>query len=676
MGLLTPLFLIGLAALAVPVLLHLIQREKKHVVHFPSLMFLQKIPYESVRRRSIRHWLLLMMRLAALALVVLAFARPFFKRPPDMAAAQDGGREVVVLLDRSYSMSYGDRWTRALAAATDAINGLGGSDRASVVLFASGAEVALRSTSDKSRLNAAVATAQPSSGATRYGPALKLAGSILAESSLPRREVILVSDFQRSGWQGTEGVRLPMGAVLTPISIGDGNVSNFAVTPVSIERSTFSGQQRAAVTAGVVNHSADARPVSVALEIDGRAVQTRQLSVEAHSSTSVTFDPVTVAPPAMRASIRIPEDGMAADNAFHFVVAPGLPVKVIVAQRAGGNSGLYLSRALNVGESPRFDVVVKDPDAVNADDLRTTAVVILNDVNLAPSTADRFVRFVEGGGGLLIAAGPKSQWPDDRAPILPAVLKDPVDRMRREPSRLVGLEYGHSIFEPFRAPRAGDFAAARFYGYRTLEPLPGSTILARFDDGSAALVEKRTGSGRVVVWASSLDVAWNDLALKPVYLPFVHQIARYLAAYREPAAWMTVGDVLDPARAGMPSKATIGGVVSPAGKALSIDGEGDVLALEEHGFYELRDQTGRSSLVVPVAANVDLSESDLTPMDPRELAAASTTRAADESLAATLADQEMTDQEREASQRIWWYLLFAGAILLAAETIVSNRTVT
>ncbi len=79
MTFLTPLFLIALAGLAVPVLLHLIQRERKQVVQFPSLMFLRRIPYQSVRRRRIRHWLLLMMRLAALALIVLAFARPFFR---------------------------------------------------------------------------------------------------------------------------------------------------------------------------------------------------------------------------------------------------------------------------------------------------------------------------------------------------------------------------------------------------------------------------------------------------------------------------------------------------------------------------------------------------------------------------------------------------------------------
>ena len=139
MSLLTPLFLVALAGLAIPVLLHLIQKERKNVVQFPSLMFLRRIPYQSVQRRRIRHWLLLAMRLAALALIVLAFARPFFRRQDVGAAAASGAREVVVLVDRSYSMEYGDHWQRALSAARDAINGLNPSDRGSIVLFASGA---------------------------------------------------------------------------------------------------------------------------------------------------------------------------------------------------------------------------------------------------------------------------------------------------------------------------------------------------------------------------------------------------------------------------------------------------------------------------------------------------------------------------------------------------------
>mgnify|MGYP002151898532 CR=1 FL=1 len=62
MSFLSPLLFLGLATLAVPVLVHLIQRERKRVIEFPSLMFVQKIPYQSVRRRRIRHWPLLLMR--------------------------------------------------------------------------------------------------------------------------------------------------------------------------------------------------------------------------------------------------------------------------------------------------------------------------------------------------------------------------------------------------------------------------------------------------------------------------------------------------------------------------------------------------------------------------------------------------------------------------------------
>src|SRR5216684_8079923 len=98
MAFLTPFFLLGLSAIAIPVLIHLIQREKKRVIEFPSLMFVRRIPYQSVRRRRIRHWALLMLRAAAIALIVAAFARPFLRRDAAAAVAGGGAREIVVLL--------------------------------------------------------------------------------------------------------------------------------------------------------------------------------------------------------------------------------------------------------------------------------------------------------------------------------------------------------------------------------------------------------------------------------------------------------------------------------------------------------------------------------------------------------------------------------------------------
>jgi hypothetical protein len=181
MQFLAPLFFAALAGLAIPVLLHLTQREKKQIVRFPSLMFVRRIPYQSVRRRKIQHWFLLMVRMAALAMIIFAFARPLLDSG-SVPTAGANAREVVVLLDTSYSMGFGDRWTRAQAAARDQLSKLNASDRGSVVLFGSGADIQLRSTGEKSRLQATVDSATPSPSSTRFSPALKVAGSILAES--------------------------------------------------------------------------------------------------------------------------------------------------------------------------------------------------------------------------------------------------------------------------------------------------------------------------------------------------------------------------------------------------------------------------------------------------------------------------------------------------------------
>src|SRR3954453_13204596 len=270
MAFLTPLVFLGLAAIAIPVLVHLIQREKKRVVEFPSLMFVQKIPYQSVRRRRIRHWFLLLMRAAAIALIVAAFARPFFPQGAAAAVAAAGGsREIVILLDQSASMGYGDQWQRARDAARSAVNSLGTGDRATVVLFGRNAEESIRATADRGRLDAAIGAAKLTGGGTRYGPALKLAESILARSGMQRREAILISDFQKSGWSGAEDVHFGDGMTLTPVSVATSNPSNAAVPSVTFAPSPFPNQERVVVTAGITTRSNEpANNVPVALEVD------------------------------------------------------------------------------------------------------------------------------------------------------------------------------------------------------------------------------------------------------------------------------------------------------------------------------------------------------------------------------------------------------------------------
>ncbi|HEY6361859.1 MAG TPA: BatA domain-containing protein [Vicinamibacterales bacterium] len=671
MNFLAPLFFAALAGLAIPVLIHLIQREKKQIQQFPSLMFLRQIPYKSIQRRRIHNWLLLIVRMTALALIIAAFARPFFEGADPLAGTQ-GAREVVILLDQSYSIGYSDRWERARAAANAAVNGLGPNDRGSLVLFSTGAEIVLRNSVDKAPLTSAIGAARTGAGATRYAPALKVAGSLLAESGLPRREVVLISDFQRNGWRGEEGSRLPPGTVLTPVPItGPLDQPNVSVTAVSLARSMFSNQERVAVTAAVVNRSTrSANGGTLTLEVGGRGIQSKTLDVDGDGTASVTFDPFTVTARNMRGTVRIGSDGLAADNAFHFIVSPAEPVRIILVDRGSASAGLFLNRALAIGDAPRFETAARQPDAVTEDDLRRASVVVMNDVTVPAAFGRRLARFVENGGGLLVALGPRATWPQD-ADVLPAALLQPVDRTRGDSARIGALEFGHPVFEPFRAPRSGDFAPTRFYGYRAVKPVEGAQVLARFDAGAPALLERRVGNGRVLLWTSTLDLSWSDLPLKPIYLPFVHQAVRHLAAYAQPAPWLTVGQVLDPT-AGVVRGATPAGrvAVTPSGRRVPLDEEGsEVLSLSESGFYAVRGESSDTELAV-VASNVDPAESDLTSMDPKEIVAAT--------LGAPTGAQgggglPMTPEAQEGSQRLWWYLLVAGILLLAADTLLSNR---
>ncbi len=669
MSFLAPLFLLGLTALAVPVVIHLIQRERRTIVPFPSLMFLRRIPYKSVRRRRIRHWALLALRLVALALIIAAFARPFV--PGAGAAGVAGGaRDIVVLLDRSFSMGYADTWTRAQAAARQVIDQLRPDDRASLILFGGDVQVVTRSSNDRASLAAAIQAAQPGPGATRYGAALKLAGSLLAGSTMPRREVVLVSDFQRAGWEPDQTLRLPSGVTLTPVSVRADEIANLAATPVTVQREMFSGRERVVITAGVLNRGAQPVPdAEVTLEIDGRAVQSARVSAGGNGSTSTTFQPVTLTAPNTRASIRLPEDRLARDNVFHFVLSPSEPLPVVLLTRSSARDDtLYLTRALAIGDRPRFDVSVRTGDDVPAD--ARARVVIVYDMPVSPGAAGRLVRFVEAGGGLVVVFGPRSSWPAQEAEVLPGVPGSTIDRTRGAPASLTALEYGHAVFEPFRAPRSGDFSAARFYGYHALAARPDAAVLARFDDGTPALAERRLGTGRVLAWTSTLDLDWSDLPLKPVFLPFVHQVVRHVAAYREQPTSLTVGQVMDlSGRAADRERVAL----APGGRRVPIpSGQAGLLELTEQGFYEIRDRDAKTVQNAQViASNVELAESDLTPVDPQDIVA-SVGGAGPGGSGRTTAEVPPAEAQEQA-QRIWWYLLFAGILLLTAETWLAHR---
>jgi hypothetical protein len=525
---------------------------------------------------------------------------------------------------------------------------------------------------DRSPLSAAIAAAKPGSGATRFAPALKVAGGILAESTLPRREVVLISDFQRGGWRGEdEGIRLPQGTIVTPITIGGSEDQvNVGVTAVSLARSTFSDQERVTVTAGLTNHSE--RPASggtLTLAVNGIKHGTKPVQIEPGGTAPIEFEPVLVGRGSMKATVTLSADALAADNVFNFVVSPTQPVRVLVIDR-GSESSLYLSRALAVGEAPRFDVT-RAPENPSDTELQRSAAVVLNDVVVSQSLGRRLLAYVKQGGGLFMAAGPRANWPGD-VDLLPGTISaDTADRTRGNAARVGALEYAHPVFEPFRAPRSGNFASVPVYQYRKVTPAEGAQVLAKFDGTAPAVLERTVGAGRVLLWASTLDTSWSELPTRGVFLPFIHQSMRYLSAYSEPRPWLTVGQVLDASTAALKQDTAQRVVLTPSGTRVPLQDEGsDVMELTESGFYELR---ARDKDVIVVAANVDPEEGNLDTVDPKLIAAAATNGTGGDPDSSKTSEIPLTPEAQERSQRLWWYLLVGGLLLLGTDTLMSNR---
>jgi Aerotolerance regulator N-terminal/von Willebrand factor type A domain len=683
---LAPLFFAGLAALAVPILVHLTHKERKDVVVFPSLMFLSRIPYQAVRRQRIRHWLLFALRCLALIFLALAFARPFLNRPASAAPVRGlGARELVILLDRSYSMGYGDRWTRAVDGARRAISGLGASDHASLVVFDATASAVTEPTADKAILGVALDRVRPGAGATRYEPAFKLAQRVLAESKLPRREVLLISDFQRVGWDGRDSPSLPAGTTINKVDLADAKTSNIAVTSVDFRRDYAEDRERVAITARLVNRSAEPRTGhSVTLQLNGRDVETKQVNLAANAAATVDFAAAPLPAGTTRGVVRSADDALPRDNAFYFAISRGqaLSVLVVDGREGGAPRSLYVERALGIGDQPNFRVTTKRLGSVSASDLVGRSLILFNDSDLpGGELGRRLVEYVQNGGGLLVTLGDRAA-PRDRpayaSELLPTTGDVPIDRTADRGGTLGYIDRSHPIFELFSAPRSGDFTTPRFFRYRSITPAPGDEQLARFDDGHIALLERKVGRGRVLVWASSFDGIWNDLPLQPVFLPVAHQMAKYAAAYADERPWSIVGQVAnlpsifrDSTAAGDAASKADYVAVAPSGERIRLEGTAKrSVELTEQGFYELQRSGSRAEPRV-VAVNVDLTESDLTAVEPQLLTSAMLARAGTDSASSTVEASTPVDLERR--QGFWWYLLAAVLLLLVGETLLSNQ---
>ena len=531
LSLLSPWFLAGLLAVAVPFVLHLFAREAAPTVHFSAVRFIRRAPVEQTRRRRVSDPLLLVLRMAALALLAFAFARPLL---PGSAALVPA---TIVAVDRSLSVSGPAEWPAVLETARTAIDLAPGGGAVGLLAFDDRADVVLAPGLDRSAVAAALDRLEPTAGGADAGVALTRAVDLLEGRG---GRVVVVSDLQRSARRADVVAVVPGSVAVEVMAVAPAS-SNLAIRSVTREpRGT---------SVIVVNHGSTPRSTQVSLDVDGRTLDELPIELDPGAAREVLFTADLPGEGVAIARVRDGE-GPAFDDVRYHVLDPRPPLRagIVTAADAAPEASLYLERALRVASTDvEVDVAVvpaADPSLDEAgvfDDL--AAVILTGTRGLDRRARDRIAAFVREGGGLLIVAGPDTE---------PGVVGDLFGsdlRLDLEaappgawPATFAASEIRHPIFSAM-GPYVAHLADVRVDGGLRIVPGDGWRTIARFTNDHAAVAEATFGEGRVIVFASDLGQAWNAWPVHPTFLPWLHETVSYLAAGAALPAAVVVADV-------------------------------------------------------------------------------------------------------------------------------------
>jgi hypothetical protein len=621
MSFLSPLFLVGAAAAAVPIILHMLKREPEARLRFSAVRLLRQAPVEHTRRRHLNELLLLLLRVAALLLLAFAFARPFF----GTGAASTSASLTVVALDTSLSLSAPGQFEKAREQAREAIAGAG-TDLVALVTFADNALVAARPSADRGLVRSAVDNAAAGSGGTRYRAALNAAANLFEGRS---GALVVVTDLQASGWKPGDEVRLPAEVRLDVMDVGP-PPANFAVIGART-----SGDR---VIAVVRNSAADARDAKVRLNVDGRPAGETLVTVEAGQ----TAEAALATAPGKDATIVVDDSsGTALDNTWYLVLAGASRPSVLVVTATGDldREAFYLRRAIvaagRSGAAYEVEGIAASQVLDRASLDRFAAVVLLSTRNLESRGREALTAYVQGGGGVLLAAGPQLD-PEVASGTFPGTLTiaAPEAGARDATRSLAPGDTRHPILEPFAGARGAGLGLATFRRIGRIDPGACHSV-ARFTTGEPAVVDCAHGRGRLIAVASDLDNAWNDFPRHASFVPFIHEAVRYVAGAKPRVGDLLVGDV----PAGVPA--------TP-------------------GFASVQ---GAGGTPVRIAVNVDPAETTPERLTAAEFEAPIARAKQDRS---GRAGQGM--QQQEERQHVWQYILGVMVAMLVVESFVGSRT--
>jgi hypothetical protein len=659
MGFFTPWFLAGVAAVGLPVWLHLLRKHRNTPQPFSSLMFFERRTQSSVKHKRLRYLVLFSLRALLLALLALAFAHPYISQT--ILPHSRSGEITVLAIDNSLSMQAAGRMAEAKQMAKAAIGRLHPGERGQVLAFGSRVAAMSEVSDDHSTLDAGVDAIQASDARTSFAELARSLRSISQSLHLPLR-VVLYSDMQQSGMPSNfNDLRLNADIRLEPHALESKPTPNFAVENVVVPNRVYDGS-KTRVLATVSGFDTGKSVHNVSLVLNGRTIETKPVEIPEGGRATVEFFSMEVPYGRNKGSVTIDSgDPLAADNTFYFSVERGDPRHVLFAYDGSNNRALvYVKAALDSQGQSAF---VLDPVAVDQTaNLAPVkyAFVIVSDVGALPPEFEKHLRdYVSSGGSVLVALGHNSA----------GLARVPVGE---EP--ILGTRYAGREGDLFQTAASLDTShpsigqsnhwdEVKFYRALRIDPGKGR-IAARLTDDTPLLVDQQLGAGHVLVFASTLDNVDNDFPVHASFVPFLVQTAQYLARQDNGPSSVMV-DSFEELRDSHERGAAVD-VMDPKGDrvfSLSEAAKAQNIQFTQAGFYDIRRPNGRNELV---AVNTDRLESDLTPAPAETLTLWQNT-------ASGAAAAEGTSSAEQKPLSLWWYVMLAVLVLAIAESLLGNR---
>lgn len=690
---LTPLFLAaGAAAASLPLIIHLLNRERARRLVFSTIRFIKMSHQANVQRHRLKQLLLLLMRILILGLLGFAFARPFFANTLATTGVTGGMRNIVIILDTSYSMGYLDTFDQAKKAAIELADDLQPSDTSALIFTNNRAKIVKPLDAEHRRIQTAVMGAQLTNHPTDHLDAIQSADEILGEAEIGAKQIYFVSDLQRIGWTSfVDTDKLSPDVEIAFVDVSAKEPINLAITGVSVPQVVLNEQKPAQVVVRVQNFGEQAvEGLPVQLFIDDNNVGTVALDIEPNDVMDALF-PVRFRTEKIHTGYAaLPDAHLEIDNTRYFRLQSLKSIKVHCVngepgQRDYESETFFLEAALQPGTQIVPIDLTQSRQLSNASEVSKYDVIILANVERLTGAETQSLRaFVASGGGLIITAGDRmdleayrNMLSGSEEPLMPCNFVQPVgDALdHNQFSVLATLDYDHPIFHPFKDPNHGDFGKGRFYRYIQAVSLKDSKVLASFDDGSPALFEKVYGTGRVLCFTSTIDREWTDLPIHGVYLPFLYETIKYLALKRtEEKPDYRIGDLVELGGHQLPP-GTVVGIFNPAGEETrtEINQNGGVIydTTEQPGIYSVHISGEQPRYFV---VNPDTVESDLAVRDPEELT--SMLASGEETVPTNVVTADMVTKyhgEVEKNQGTWWYLMLGVFLLAVGEMFIANR---